>query len=166
VNSAVYRAPMRSRRDDIPLDASLSRAKTLHVCGFGGPLRPPPGDVDEAVARAKEQHDIRLARRIGRFAAVADGSFVWTRDDDHLFWVGRVQGAWRYDGRAAAAAVDLVHVRPCVWADDPVLASEAPAAVLATYGRGGRNFQRIHDTRVAAQTAVIWHRLPHRHGDQ
>ena len=33
---------------------------------------------------------------------------------------------------------------------DPVLASEAPAAVLATFGRGGRNFQRIHDPTVAA----------------
>jgi hypothetical protein len=67
---------MRSRRDDIPLDPTLWRAKTLNVCGFGGALRPPPGDVDDAVARAAKQHDIGLARRIGRFAAAADGAFV------------------------------------------------------------------------------------------
>jgi hypothetical protein len=157
---------MRSRRDDVPVDATLSRAKSLHVCGFGGTLRPPPRDVDEAIGRAAKQHDIRLARRIGRFAAVADGSFVWTRDDDQLFWLGRVQGAWRYDASEEAAAVDLVHVRPCSWADDPVLASEAPAAVLMTYDRGGRNFQQIHDPRVAAQSAVSWHRLRHPRGDQ
>ncbi|MCW2593839.1 MAG: hypothetical protein JWQ86_6266 [Mycobacterium sp.] len=157
---------MRSRRDDIPLDATLWRAKTLHVCGFGGTLRPPPDDLDNAVARAAEQHDIRLARRIGRFATVADGSFVWTRDDDQLFWLGCIEGSWWYDGDERAAAVDLVHVRPCAWANDPVLASEAPAAVLATFGRGGRNFQRIHDSLVGAQTDVIWHRSHRRRGDQ
>lgn len=157
---------MRSRRDDIPLDATLWRAKTLHVCGFGGTLRPPPDDLDNAVARAVEQHDIRLARRIGRFATVADGSFVWTRDDDQLFWLGCIEGSWWYDGDERAAAVDLVHVRPCAWANDPVLASEAPAAVLATFGRGGRNFQRIHDSLVGAQTDVIWHRSHRRRGDQ
>jgi hypothetical protein len=166
VNPAVYRAPMRSRCDDIPLEATLARAKTLEVCGFGGLLRPPPREVDEAVALASDQHDIRLARRIGRFAALTDGSFVWTRDDDHLFWLGCVRGAWRYDASDEAAAVDLVHVRPCEWTDDPVLASDAPAAVLATFGRGGRNLQRIHDPRVAAQTTDIWHRSQHPRGDQ
>jgi hypothetical protein len=152
---------MRSRRDDIPGSATLGRAMTLNVCGFGGALQPPPSDLDDAIARAAEQHDIRLARRIGRFAAVADGSFVWTRDDDHLFWLGRLHGPWRYDGSAQANAVDLVHVRTCTWAYDPVLASEAPPAVLATFGRGGRYFQQIHDLRISAQTVDIWDRSHH-----
>ena len=166
MNPAVYRAPMRSRRDDVPVKATLARAKSLNLCGFGGILRPPPGDVDAAIARAVEQHDTRLARRIRRFAAVPDGSFVWTRDDDQLYWLGCIEGSWWYDGDERAAAVDLVHVRPCAWANDPVLASEAPDGVLATFGRGGRNFQRIHDPRVGAQTAVIWHRSHRRRGDQ
>jgi hypothetical protein len=157
---------MRSRRDDVPLETTLARARALDVCGCGGTLRPPPADLDTAVARAAEQYDLRLARRIGRFAAVGEGSFVWTRDDDHLFWLGCIQGSWRYDGDERAAAVDLVHVRPCAWANAPVLASEVPGAVLATFGRGGRNFQRIHDPRVAAQTTDIWHRSRHPRGDQ
>jgi hypothetical protein len=157
---------MRSRCDGIALEATLARAKTLQVCGFGGSLRPAPSDVDEAVALASEQHDIRLGRRIGRFADLADGFFVWTRDEDQLFWLGCVHGPWHYDDSADAAAVDLVHVRPCTWTDEPVLASEAPAAVLATFGRGGRNFQRIHDSRIAAQTVDSWHRSHHPRADQ
>ena len=155
----VYRAPMRSRCDAVALEATVSRARALGVCGFGGRLQPAPRDVEdaeEAVALATAQHDVRLAARIARFADVEADSFVWTRDGDGLFWLGRVRGPWRYDTDAGAAAVDLVHVRACEWRDTPVLLDEAPAAVLATFGRGGRNFQRIHHDAVLGQTRRIW----------
>lgn len=154
--TAVFRAPMRSRRDDIPLAPTVARALSEGSCGFGGAVRPPPSDLDSAVAGAAEQHDERLARRIERFAAAPLDAFVWTRDEDGLFWVGRLRGPYRYDGCAAAVAVDLVHVRACEWRDRPVLHAEAPGAVLATFGRGGRNLQRIHDPAVSAQTLRIW----------
>jgi hypothetical protein len=161
VGLAVYRAPMRSRRDDVPLDATLARAISSKVCGFGGVLAPVPRDLDDAVELAA-QHDQRLAGRIARFADVATDSFVWTRDGDALFWLGRLRGPWHYDADPAAAAVDLVHVRRCAWSDIPVLPSEAPAAVLATFGRGGRNFQQIHDAAVLGQTEALWDRTRRR----
>lgn len=152
----VYRAPMRSRRDDVPLDASVARALRTAVCGVGGVLAPPPDDLDHAVLLARNQYDERLARRIERFAAVPIGAFAWTRDGDGEFWLGRLAGPWRYDAGAAAAAVDLVHVRDCEWLDAPVPYGTVPAAVLATFARGGRNFQRIHDPGVDAQTRRAW----------
>jgi len=101
---------MRSRRDDIDPRGALDRAQALGLCGFGG-------------------HDdpVRLARRIERFADVADGE-----------------------------SVDLVHVRPCEWLTDPMAAPAAPAAVVATFGRGGRSFQRIHDAAVGDESARLW----------
>ncbi|WP_099039889.1 GAF domain-containing protein [Mycobacterium neglectum] len=135
----VYRAPMRSRRDDVDLQPTIDRALAAGLVGFG-----------EAGA------DERLARRITRFGDVADGSFVWTRDTDGLYWLGRIDGPLFYDD--AGAAVDLVHVRPCRWITDPVLEPEVPAAVLATFARGGRNFQQTHGPDVGAQTAAIWRR--------
>ena len=54
-------------------------------------------------------------------------------------------------------SVDLVHVRRCVWREHPVLESQAPAAVVATFGRGGRNFQQIHDDHVGAASERLWH---------
>jgi hypothetical protein len=152
----VYRAPMRSRRDDVAPGRTLSRARAIGVCGFGGVLQPAPLDVEEAVTRAAAQHDARLAARIARFADVEAGSFAWTRDGDGLFWLGRLSGPWRYDSDAEAAAVDLVHVRACRWCERPVLLDEAPSAVLATFGRGGRNFQQIHHPAVLGQTRQIW----------
>jgi hypothetical protein len=139
----VYRAPMRSRSDDIELRDTIGHALRLSVCGFGR-LVIRPGD---------EQ---RLARRVDRFGEIPDGSFVWTRDADGLFWLGRFDGPYFYDDSEAAAAVDLVHVRPCVWLPTPLLESEVPAAVGATFGRGGRNFQQTHDSSVGSETERIW----------
>ena len=138
---AVYRAPMRSRRDEVDVGATIERALTRGLCGFGGPKEPP---------------DERLARRIERFCEIEEGSFVWTRDPDGLYWLGRITGPYFYDDDKAAAAVDLVHVRPTQWLAEPILEPRVPAAVLATFRRGGRNFQQTHDTTVSAESQRLW----------
>ncbi|MCB0950741.1 MAG: GAF domain-containing protein [Mycobacterium sp.] len=138
----VYRAPMRSRRRDVDPQDAIDRARSFGLCGFGGDPDPPPTD--------------RLARRIERFAAAADGSFVWTRDADGLYLLGRLDGPYFYD--AGGQSVDLVHVRPCRWRTDPIVESAAPPAVIATFGRGGRNFQRIHDADAGDDSVRLWSR--------
>lgn len=156
VTAGVYRAPMRSRRDDIDHNLAIARALAQQTCGFGGALSPPPQNLDDAMGLAGRQHDSRLTRRIARFADVPAGSFVWTRDADGLFWLGQITGPWKYDASSAAADVDLVHIRPCRWSRSPVVEHKAPNAVIATFARGGRNFQQIHDRSVTSDTARIW----------
>lgn len=140
---SVYRAPMRSRSDSVSPHAAIERARRLGLCGFGQ-LSLGPAEAD------------RLARRAERFADVADGSLVWTRDGDGLYWLGRIHGPYRFD--AGGADVDLVHVRPCAWLDEPFVERDVPAAVVATFGRGGRNFQEIHDPSVGEETSKLWRR--------
>jgi hypothetical protein len=142
MTTAVYRAPLRSRRDDIDVRATIERAFARGVCGFGEPV-----------------HDGRRARRVGRFAEVDDGSFVWTRDADGLYWLGRIVGPYFYDASDDAAAVDLVHVRECDWLPKPLLEPAVPAAVVATFRRGGRNFQQTHDATVGAESQRLWDEL-------
>ncbi len=132
---------MRSRRDDVDFGATIDRALSRGLCGFGGPKTP---------------SDERLARRIERFRDVADGSFVWTRDPDGLYWLGRINGPYFYDTEDAAAAVDLVHVRECDWLTTPMLEPAVPAAVVATFRRGGRNFQQTRDPTVGAESERLW----------
>jgi hypothetical protein len=140
---AVYRAPMRSRNDAIAPQATIDRALRLGLCGFG-----------QSVSRSAEQE--RLARRVARFAELDQGSFVWTRDTDGWFWLGRISGPYFYDAGKTAAAVDLVHVRPCQWLSVPTLEQDVPPAVIATFRRGGRNFQKIHHRSIDKETQRIW----------
>lgn len=135
---AVYRAPLRSRRDDVDRWAGVERGLRLGLCGFGDPRHTEP----------------KTARRIERFADVAIGSFVWTLDAVGFYWLGRIDGPYFYD--ADGAAVDLVHVRRCTWVDKPLPEHAVPPAVVATFGRGGRNFQQIHDAGLGRRTAGIW----------
>ena len=134
---------MRSRSDLIEHSATIERALRLGLCGFG-----------EAVRTPTEQD--RLLRRVTRFADVEDGAFVWTRDPDGHYWLGRIAGPYFFDDDSAAARVDLVHVRRCEWIDEPLTEPRVPAAVVATFGRGGRNFQQTHDPSVGRQTERIW----------
>lgn len=140
---AVYRAPMRSRADAVEPQATIDRARRLGVCGFG-----------RLVSGSAEQE--RLARRVARFTELDEGSFVWTRDTHGWFWLGRISGPYVYDTGKTAAAVDLVHVRPCEWLSMPILEQDAPAAVIATFGRGGRNFQEIHHPSIGVDSQRIW----------
>ena len=52
--------------------------------------------------------------------------------------------------------VDLPHVRPTAWLDRRFAEDEVPAAVAATFGRGGRNFQRTHDREAERGSATLW----------
>ena len=125
---AVFRAPMRG---------AVDRALSIGVCGMGAAT------------------DERSQRRLERFGAVPDGSFVWTRDDSGNAYVGRIAGPWREDPHE----VDLVNVRDTDWVTEPVDPALVPAAVAQTFARGGRNFQQIHPGNVEAETAELWERL-------
>ena len=136
--TGVYRAPMRSRRDDVEPFLAVERALDEGLCGMG------------------EVTDDRAARRLERFAAVPDGSFVWTRDEAGQTFLGRLTGPCRRDEAPDAVGADLVHVRDCDWLADPVPPQDLPAAVTQTFERGGRNFQRVHHPAVERETAALW----------
>ncbi|WP_432950919.1 GAF domain-containing protein [Kribbella sp. CA-253562] len=154
--SLVHRAPMRSRRDDVPEGLAVDRALELSVCGLGGALIPPPRTLDEAVEGLATTYDDRAARRLRRFAEVSDGAFVWTRESDGVYRLGRLAGPWDYDASPGAAAADLVHVRPCAWARTAFAENDVSAATAYSFSRGGRNFQRIRDPRVEPATLALW----------
>ena len=153
---AVFRAPMRSRRDDIPPYAAVARAFAQGVVGVGGRLSAPPGSLRDAVIAVAGEHDERVARRLRRFASAPEGSWVWTRDSEDSYWLGQLTGPWRYDSSREAHEVDLVHVRPCHWLDAPVPERIVPPAVQATFARGGRNWQQTHDADASRISANIW----------
>jgi hypothetical protein len=138
-----YRAPLRSRRNDVDPALAVTRALECGLVGMGGVLRSTPRSLAQGLAALSEAYDERLARRVERFALVPDGAVVWTRDPDGRYRRGRITGPWRYDDDPAAVTADLVHVRAAEWDDEGLEEHLAPRAVVASFRRGGRNFQRI-----------------------
>lgn len=151
-----YRAPMRSRDDDVADGSAVDRALAIGVCGVGGRLDGAPDSIASALAAVDAAHGERMARRLERFVSAAEGSFVWTRDADGFLWLGRIAGPWRYDASEEARGVDLVHVRDCDWLDSPVDASMVPPGVHEAFARGGRNWQSITRADAARLTAAVW----------
>jgi len=153
---AVYRAPMRSRNDDVAEGAAVERALAIGVCGVGGRLDRIPESPADALAAVDAAFGERMARRLERFVSAVEGSFVWTRDADGFLWLGRIAGPWRYDASDGAGDVDLVHVRDCGWLDSPVDPSDVPPGVHESFARGGRNWQSITRADAARLTAAVW----------
>jgi hypothetical protein len=147
---------MWARSLDAPPGAGADHAVARGLVGTGDPLEPAPATLDEAVAHAADRHGEKAGRMLRRFADLPSGAFLWTRTSDGALRLGRIAGPWRYDDTADARAVGIVHVRAAVWLPRPLSDDEAPPAVPATFGRGGRNLQRIHDADAERATAAFW----------
>jgi hypothetical protein len=129
---------MRARDVDAPAGAGAEYALAHGLVGIGA------------------GSDERSTRRLHRFATLPDGVFVWTRDRAGGYRLGRIAGPVREDDSSDARAVGIRHVRPTDWLERVFVEAEVPEAVAATFARGGRNFQRTHDTAAERQTAELW----------
>jgi hypothetical protein len=127
----IFRAPMRARDRDLPPGRGARYGLEHGLVGIGG----------------------ATDRQVQRFADVPEGSFVWTRDEDGMYWLGRITGPCRTHAENPAG---LRHVRSATWAERPFGPDEAPPGVVATFARGGRNFQRTHDEDAERLTASLW----------
>jgi hypothetical protein len=155
----IYRAPMRARDREVARGAGARFGLRRGLVGTGDALPRVPADLADAIAAATSVHGEKAGRMLSRFAEIEDGAFVWTQDEDGWYWLGVIAGSWRYDDSADAKRVGIHHVRPVTWASDPVSEADAPAGVVATFARGGRNFQRIHDADAERRTSALWERL-------
>lgn len=155
----IYRAPMRARGRDAPEGAGAAYGLEHGVVGIGDALDPPPATLDEAVAAAGKAHGAKAARMLERFAALLDGTFVWTEGPEGDYRLGRITGPWRYDDSPAARSVGVHHVRPTRWLERPIGDREVPPAVAHTFARGGRNLQRTHDDEAERTTVALWDAL-------
>jgi hypothetical protein len=149
---------MRSRVAAVGPGEGADVALAGGVVGIGERVEPSPTTVAAAVLALTMEHGEKAGRMLHRFAELPDGGFVWTRQSDGLYRLGCIAGAWRYDDSQPARTVGIHHVRPAVWSSHRFSDEAAPAAVVQTFARGGRNFQRIHDRLGELQTQRSWAR--------
>jgi hypothetical protein len=149
---------MRSRARDAPPGAGAEFGITHGVVGIGEKVDGVPASLAEAIAAVIQTHGEKAGRMLERFASLPDATFVWTRQLDGAYRLGRIAGAWRYDDSPAARDVGIHHVRPAVWSPRRFDEDAVPAAVARTFARGGRNLQRTHDAPAERQTVEHWSR--------
>ena len=134
----IFRAPMRSRRIDLPPGTGAEYGLEHGVVGID------PGEGEKA------------ARSVHRFATLPDGVFVWTRDRAGGYHLGQISGDMREVDSRAARRAGIRYVRPARWLGRAYTESEVPPPVAATFARGGRNFQRTHGAEAERLTAELW----------
>jgi hypothetical protein len=131
---------MRARDAEVAPGAGAEYGLARNVVGIG------PGGGEKA------------ARALHRFAALPEGVFVWTRDQEGRYRLGRIAGPLREDASREARTVGITHVRPARWLAHAFTEDEIPAAVAQTFARGGRNFQRTHDDEAERISGELWER--------
>jgi hypothetical protein len=149
---------MRSRIREAPAGAGAEFGIAHGVVGIGEGVAGRPRSVAEAILAVAWAHGEKAGRMLARFAALPDGTFVWTQQLDGAYRLGRIGGAWRYDDSVAAREVGIHHVRPTVWSPERFAGDDVPAAVARTFARGGRNLQRAHDHEAERHTVAAWNR--------
>jgi hypothetical protein len=149
---------MRSRVRDVPAGAGADFGVAHGLVGIGEALDGCPQSLPDAILAVTQVHGEKAGRMVARFADLPDGTFVWTRQLDGAYRLGRIRGTWRYEDSAAAREVGIHQVRPTVWSPRRFGDDDVPAAVARTFARGGRNLQRTHDEAAERQTLDTWQR--------
>jgi hypothetical protein len=163
VPQPIFRAPMRSRAREARPGAGAEFGLQHGVVGIGEAVDGTPETVTEAIHALAAAHGKKAGRMVRHFAALPDQTFVWTRQLDGSYRLGRISGPWRYDDSPEARKVGIHHVRTALWSPHRFSDREVPAAVARTFARGGRNLQRTHDRDAERLTAECWRR--HRPAD-
>jgi hypothetical protein len=155
-SAVILRAPMRSRTTAVPAGAGADFGIANGLVGIGEALDSPPRSLAEAILALRRAYGDKAGRMLARFAELPDGAFVWTRQQDGAYRLGRIRGDWRYDDSPAARAVGIHQVRSAAWAPARFDEATVPDAVARTFARGGRNLQHIHGPAIESQTLDAW----------
>ncbi len=137
---AVYRAPMRSRRDDVDLGATIERALARGLCGFGGAKKP----SDERAARRIERFRVsRMVRSSGPATQRAcTGSVASKVRTSTTMMMEQPPSTWFMSANAVG------------WQN--LSLSIGTRGSDSYVPRGGRNFQQTHDSTVGAESQELW----------
>jgi hypothetical protein len=147
---------MRSRERDAPPFDGARFGVSQGLVGIGGSIEIEPEELAEAIEVTAVTLGPKAGRMLKRFAGLPEGTLVWTRTGEEEYRLGRIAGPWRWSSSAEARATGIQNVRDAEWLPRTFGPDEVPAAVAATFGRGGRNLQRTHDADAERLTARLW----------
>lgn len=130
--------------------------------GWGRPETLADGALlEEVIAAVSEIEDWlptgpTMIKRLAR--TVHDGDLMWTRDRSGGFWLGRIEGPYRYDASDVGTRWDLNNVRPCQWLQSAFRDYEIPGGVVRSFAGRGATLQRVKEPAAVRVTEMLWRR--------
>lgn len=163
----VWRVKINSQRPDLKgdwanWDAAKAYCRQAKVVGVGwgrSDVLCDGAPLDEVLAAVAEipRWNPTGPRAIDRLAnQVQNGDLVWTRDRSGGYFLGLIDGGWRYDGSDEADRWDLNNVRPCTWLDRPLRDYEVPGAVVRNFTGPGETLRKVPSEAAAKVTKMIY----------
>ena len=94
---------------------------------------------------------------VKRFAEqMQDGDLVWTRDSGGAYWLGRIEGPWRFDRDEVATRWDVNNARPCRWLDWAARDFDVPGAVVRSFIGRASTLTRVHAEPAKKASELLW----------
>jgi len=164
----VWRAKIHSLREDFLSDSQRDDARAYcrqaGVVGIGWgrwTLKAPDGaPLDDVLAEIGGIEGWKpgghTVRRLAQDAKCGD--LVWNRDSSGAYWLGQINGPWRFDASPEASKWDLNNVRDCEWLTRSYRDWEVPGAVVRSFTGRASSFSRVApDERGGWRvTELIW----------
>lgn len=127
-----------------------------NVLGFGWPVDTNSGQVDwkdyEEKAESKYGSSWRKAIN-GLKRKMQEGDLCWTRDYNGTYYLGKVEGPWRYEDSPPHKRADIVNVRDCRWVK--VGASDkVPGRIVDSYP--GMTLQKVNGDTVREYSGIVY----------
>jgi len=132
----VWRANINTASQDVD---SYQVALRQRVFGLGWSVENGASGMpwEEYAAKAAVEHGTHLSAwtRHMKFLrdSLADGDFVWIRDNNALYYVGVIDGPWTYRASSENVTADLVNVRKCNWST-PISSMNVPGTLRECRG--------------------------------
>lgn len=162
----IWRTKLRSKKDGVDHATQVAYCLDGERVGIGwGIEHLPSGSSLSAVLDAIRSETSPgwgkvaawTVRRFGEDAAIGD--FVWTRDLQGRFRLGRISGEYVYENSARAKETDTHQVRAADWAHQPLSDLEVPGAIIRAFSGTSTSFSRMWNEGARMYTAWLWEKL-------
>jgi hypothetical protein len=87
------------------------------------------------------------------------GDFIWTRDLQGRFRLGRITGPYRYENPAKAKELDTHQVRDADWAEQALGDLAVPGAVIRGFSGTSTSFSHMWNEGARLYTGWLWEKL-------
>jgi hypothetical protein len=162
----VWRIKINSGRAGVDWDQAKAYCRQQRIVGVGWGGHEVLRDgatLDEVLDAIRAKTDPgwnptgpTIVRRLAE--DVQDGDLIWTRDRQGFYWLGHIEGPWRYDSGELAWRWDVNNIRPCTWLSQPLRDFEIPGAVVRNFAGVGQTLRRIRNEPAVRVTEMLWER--------